>query len=120
MVKLLTYIQQFEERAFSYYTELGSVLTTYSPEDISHIILCCGVHWTVTDGNIIEDSIIFPYLDDCYLFPFTLVWRIYQDSQEGAKANIENYCRQTLKNLDVNNLFLSFDLVCSYDIYRLQ
>jgi hypothetical protein len=126
-----TYIQQFEERACSYYTELGSVLTTYSPEEISHIILCCGVHWTVKDvslcvpgtkikwSTLIRRSIIFPSLDDCYLFPFTLVWRIYQDSHKKIKSNIENYCRQTVKNLNVKDLFLSFDIVCSYDLHRL-
>lgn len=107
------------------------MLTSYSLEEISHIILCCGVHWTVNDvslcvpgteiqwSTLIQRSIIFPYLDGCYLFPFTLVWRICEDSKKEAKSNIENYCRQTVKNLNVNDLFLSFDVVCSYDIYRL-
>jgi hypothetical protein len=126
-----TYIQQFEERACSYYTELGSVLISYTPKEISHIILCCGVHWTVNDeslcvpgtkikwSTLIRRSIIFPYLDNCYVFPFTLVWKICKDSHKNIKSNIENYCRETVKNLNVNDLFLSFDIVCSYDIYRL-
>ena len=128
-----TYIQSYDDTARIYYTELWSVLDNYTPEEIAHIILCCGVHWTVEDAslcvpgtnikwnNLIWQSIIFPYLDDCYMFPFTLVWRNgREDSQEKIKSNIENYCRQTVKNLDVKDLFLSFDTVKSFDLNQLR
>jgi hypothetical protein len=130
------FMQAYESEAKSYYNELGSVLKEFSPKDISHIILCCGVHWPVGNvedyvpgtkikwSNLIERSIIFPYLDNCYLFPFTLVWG--EHSQANCSLNyaeteigkIETYCKQIVRNLNIKDLFISYDIVCSLDLKK--
>ena len=127
------YIQAFELEAKSHYHELGSLLNTMSPKDISHIILCCSVHWSVRDvelcvpgtdikwSKLIQQSIIFPYLDNCFLFPFTLVWGEGSDSNHHlnlVKTEIENYCKQAVNNLKIKDLFLSFDFLCSRDLHN--
>lgn len=58
----------------------------FSPKDIAHIMMGCGVHWKVGDiyahvpgtniewNFLISRSIIFPHRDNCYLLPFWLLW----------------------------------------------
>jgi hypothetical protein len=58
------------------------ILQEFTTESIAHILLACGVHWIVNNEEsnvpgteLIHKSLIFPYLDGCYIFPFSLVWR---------------------------------------------
>ena len=123
------FIQKFEILAIKYYNELGSLFSQYSVKDISCIILCCAVHWIVRDvqscvpgtdiqwTTLIQQSIIFPYLDDCYLFPFTLIWRF--KTLEVFKEQVESYCSQVVPNLELKHLFISYDNLCKFDIYHL-
>ena len=81
----LFFIQQFEQQAIDYYDEMVHILKLYNVKTIPHIILACGVHWKVRDvysnvpgtettwSELIEKSLIFPYLEDCYLFPISLI-----------------------------------------------
>jgi hypothetical protein len=124
-------LQEFENLAIRYYQEMAHILTDYSVHDISHIILCCGIHQPVkcvTEfvpgtniqwDSLIEKSIIFPYLDDCYIFPFIIIWSQRHESTKCRKKEIEEYCSRIVKNLKVNDLFFSFDSVCQLDIYDL-
>ena len=129
------FIKEFEMKATEYYKEMRSFLRDYPVSDISRIIMSCGVHWRVRDVNcdtvpgtniqwsvLIQRSVIFPYLDNCFLFPFTLVWResphIYDDTSD-VKRKIEEYCRQKVNNFQPQDLFISYDKLCQCNLYRL-
>jgi len=131
------FIQNYEEEAIKYYREMGTVLTRFTVEQLSRIILCCSVHWSVrnvsscvpgTDiqwSSLIQQSLIFPYLDNCYLFPFTLVWSEgptvspnAQSALNDIKSQVEKYCNQAVRNLNIKELFPSFDFICSCDLYH--
>jgi hypothetical protein len=132
------FMQKYEDEAIKYYKEIGTLFTKFTVSDISHIILCCGVHWSV--GNLsafvpgtkiqwsflIDRSIVFPYLDNCFLFPFTLVWRDHpaasqttKNALNDVKAKIVEVCKKAVGNLNVEDLFLSFDFICKCDLYNL-
>jgi hypothetical protein len=151
------YLQYFQAKAKKYYNELGSVLQSYNVETLSRIILCCGVHWRVENihscvpgtsikwNNLIQSALIFPYADNCYLFPFTLVWSNSVLKKEKKKAStstssdndipttpsvgtrkdpkveaiklkVKDYCKSAVYNLNIEKLFLSFDYICKLDI----
>lgn len=81
-------LQVYEDKAVEYYAEITEFLFNpqFKLEDISHIIMCCGVQWNVEDINVkvpgtdiewqilIDNSLVFPYVEECYLFPFSLLW----------------------------------------------
>ncbi|KAJ3308618.1 hypothetical protein HDV04_001031 [Boothiomyces sp. JEL0838] len=132
-------IKNYEAEAIEYYKEMATALTNFTVEDLSHIILCCGVHRSIKDESscvpgtkikwsfLIQQSLIFPYLDNCYLFPFTLVWRedpdatpTTKDTLKSIKVQVKEYCNQAVKNLDIKDLFLSFDTICRFDLYNLE
>ena len=128
----LFYIEAFELEAINYYGEMVMVLNQYSANDIAHIILSCGVHWQVDDENgnvpgtdipwvsLIQKSLIFPYLDNCFIFPFALVWRVATKlGASDKKREIETKCAELVPNLDVKNLFISYDALCSWENYNL-
>ncbi|KAI8894135.1 hypothetical protein BC833DRAFT_244566 [Globomyces pollinis-pini] len=124
------YIQAFELEAINYYGEMVQILETFTTEEVAHILLACGVHWTVKNEasnvpgttipwvTLIQKSVVFPYLDGCYLFPFTLVWRVAR-SPHTLKEEVIKRCAQLIPNLDVRDLFISFDTLCSWEIYNL-
>ncbi len=126
------YIQEFEKEAIIYYGEMVQILRELSTESIVHILLACGVHWIVNDEesnvpgtqipwvDLIQKSLVFPYLDGCYIFPFSLVWRVatFPDTFN-KKKEIETRCSELIQNLDVNDLYKSYDLICSCDNYNL-
>jgi hypothetical protein len=126
------YIQMFEQEAIQYYSEMVDILRDYSTEDIAHILLSCGVHWIVDDVNknvpgtdipwalLIRRSLIFPYLDGCYIFPFPLVWRVAESRNfPNKKEDIENKCAELVPNLNVKDLFTPYDELCSWENCRL-
>jgi hypothetical protein len=131
------FLQNFEEEAIKYYKEMRTVFTNFTVCEIAHIILSCSVHWSVNDLNscvpgtsikwsaLIQKALIFPYLENCYLFPFTLVWRenpsvptIEGEKLKAIKCNVEKYCEQKVKNLKIRELFLSFDEICQADLFH--
>jgi hypothetical protein len=127
----LFFIQQFEQQAIDYYDEMVHILKLYNVKTIAHIILACGVHWKVRDvysnvpgtettwSELIEKSLIFPYLDDCYLFPFSLIWNVaLSPDTTNNKAEIETLCSQLVSNLDVRDIFLSYDILCAWENYN--
>jgi hypothetical protein len=126
------YIEKFEQEAIEYYGEMIQVWKEYDPDQIAHIILACGVHWRVydKDGNVpgtnipwedlIQRALIFPYLDDCYIFPFTLIWRVAATpGMTYMKAAVKTKCAELVPNLDVKDLFISSDDIFSCEIYDL-
>lgn len=133
------FVQKFEEEAIIYYSEMSKLLLNddFSISDIAHVLLCCGVHFNVHNiysnvpgtnlkwNMLIENSLIFPYLDNCFIFPFNLVWSEVGKSPgskekfKDKKCEIEDYCSSKIKNLDIKVLHISYDDVCSMDLYNL-
>jgi hypothetical protein len=126
------YIQAFEQEALKYYGEMVHVLKEFTTESIAHILLACGVHWTVDNEasnvpgteipwvTLIQKSLVFPYLDGCYIFPFSLVWRVpTTPNTRNKKAEIEDKCNELIPNLDIKDLYISYDVLCSWENYNL-
>jgi hypothetical protein len=126
------YIQAFEREAIIYYDEMVQILKEFATEDIAHILLACGVHWVVDNEasnvpgtqipwvTLIQKALIFPYLDGCYIFPFSLVWRVATSPDtSNKKQDIETRCSELIPNLDVNDLYISYDILCSWENYNL-
>ena len=128
--------QKYEAIAIRYYNEMVTFFSNFSEEEISRIILCCSVHLRINVNTcvpgtqikwsyLIHKSIIFPYLDDCYLFPFSLVWNgvssslVAQDNASRMKLKVEEYCKKAIQNLDIKQLFVSFNDLCSCNLYNL-
>jgi hypothetical protein len=128
-------LQEFERRAAEYYEEMAEVLKKYSVSDISHIILSCAVHFPVekdTDSvpgthiswrSLIQKSLIFPYLDDCYIFPFALIWKKkkspsgrVQSTHAATQNRIVEFCSSLIPGLDLTKLFLTYDKLCKYNM----
>jgi hypothetical protein len=132
-------LQSYEVSAGSYYAEMTELL--FNPklkaEDIAHIIMCCGVRWKV--GNIyavvpgteipweflIENSLVFPYVEGCYLFPFSLLWLANTPSvrEKGdyskTRAELEIICQQKVFNLDIKDMYVSYDKLRQLNLYNL-
>ena len=126
------YIQEFEKKAIDYYGEMVAVFNDFENEEIAHILLACGVHWIVENeesnvpgtkipwANLIQKSLVFPYLDGCYLFPFSLVWRVaISPKTSNKRQDIENICAELVPNLDIKDLYISYDMLCSWEKYNL-
>ena len=109
---------------------MGSLLACkdFSVNDISHIVLSCGVHWSVGNvddtvpgteikwNRLIQLALVFPHSYGCYVFPFHLIWRI--TSIEGGiycnnRTLIEETCSSLVKGLCIEDLFHSYDKLCS-------
>ena len=125
------YIQVFEQEAIKYYGEMVQIFKEFSTDCIAHFILACGVHWIVdneasnvpgtqtTWATLIQNSLVFPYLDGCYLFPFSLVWRAATSPGiSNKKEEIESRCAELVPNLDVKDLYISLDILCSWENYN--
>jgi hypothetical protein len=105
--------------------------------DIPHILMCCGVHWEVRNINsfvpgtnilwahLISMSVVFPYLDNCYIIPFSLMWaaKTPTNRQVGdytkTRTGIVDSCKLLIPNFDINNLFVSYDQVRQLNLYNL-
>ena len=75
--------------------------------------------WTAS-ATLIEKSLDFPYLDGCYIFPFSLVWRVATSPYTwNKKKEIETMCSELIPNLDVHDLYISYDILCSWENYNL-
>jgi hypothetical protein len=128
----LFFIQQFENKAIEYYSEMANILKLYDTNTIAHLILACGVFWRVPDiyenvpgtsipwSEFIEKAIIFPYQGNTFMFPFGLIWKV-ADSPEiiEKKKEIESRCSHLIQNLEIRNLFVSYDDLRSFESYNL-
>ena len=132
-------VQKYEESATTYYEEMSSLLTSkyFSVNDISHILLSCGVHWRVGNvddtvpgteikwNRLIQLSLVFPHLDGCYVFPFHLMWRtrtptmIEEGTYRKTRSEIEGMCSFLIKGLYIEDLFHSYDKLCSENLYNI-
>jgi hypothetical protein len=123
------HLQLFEKKARKYFSEVSQIWSMFSAENLAGIILSCGTHFKVTDLNgfipgtdviwssLIERSLIFPYLEDCYVFPFDLVWNSADKDDE--RLEVIEACRRRVRNLDVQNLFMPYASLCNLDMYEL-
>jgi hypothetical protein len=132
-------LQAYEDAAATYYGEMMELLFNpcFTETDIAHILLCCGVRWKVRDiysfvpgtkhqwNLLLNTSLVFPYQDNCFIIPFELMWkaRTPTSREEGdytrTKAAIEEICSSLVPNLDINNLFVSYDQLRQLSLYKL-
>jgi hypothetical protein len=132
-------LQTYENDAIEYYSEMSELLLNplFKDNDIPHILMCCGVRWEVRDVNsfvpgtkipwskLISMSVVFPYLDNCYIIPFSLMWAAktpsnrYQGDYTKTRAGIVDSCKFLIPNFDINNLFVSYDHLRQLNIYNL-
>jgi len=81
----------------------------------------------ISNGAFLFRSLLFSrILNNCYLFPFTLVWsnrtsvsHTTQNDLNDIKSKVKNTAIKPSKDLNITELFLSFDDVCSRDLHRL-
>ncbi|KAI3656133.1 hypothetical protein MP638_000601 [Amoeboaphelidium occidentale] len=128
-------MEEFEKKAKAYYAEMFGLLENadFSEADIAHIILTCGTHWTVNDpsakipgtqiqfNTLIQKSIIFPFGNQTYVFPFNLIWNTQVSQTRSVltkKERIVNFCRLIVPNLNVHDLHVEFDRLFSQDLYN--
>ena len=132
-------LQSYENDAIHYYSEMSELLlnSQFKDNDIPHILMCCGVHWEVRNINsfvpgtnilwahLISMSIVFPYLDNCYIIPFRLMWaaKTHDRHQFGdytrTKAGLVDSCKLLIPNFDINGLLLSYDNLRQLSLYNL-
>ena len=117
-------LQVFEVKAQRYYFEMFSALGSYSQRELAHIILSCGIRWTVSREQeyvpgtniqwreLIRAAVVFPDGHNGFIFPFGLIWSAHQDFTR--KALVIDFVSSVVKNLDVRNLFLTHDQLSSY------
>lgn len=122
-------LQNYENLAIQYYREMAGFVfdTSLEDNDIPHILMCCGVRWKVRDVNacvpgtkifwkdLIQQSIVFPYIDNCYVLPFNLLWNAKTPSEQvvgsysSTRTAIEARCKKLVPNLNINDLVVSYD-----------
>ena len=137
-------LQSFENEAAHYYGEMAELLfnPNISVKDIAHVIMCCGVHWKVGDiyscvpgtnitwNSLIEMSLVFPYLENCYVFPFNLIWAIKtpmstpilqraKGDYTSKRDSIWSFCAEKVPNLNIKDLYLSYDQLRQLSLYNL-
>lgn len=129
-------LQDFESRAKTYYSEMFGLLenNNFSDSDIAHIVLACGVYWFVRNTSdcvpgtqipydiLIRRSIIFPYGNGSYVFPFKLIWNavgLIEGGVPDKRNEIQKLCGGLVPNLDIHDLHVEFDQMFSYDLYNL-
>lgn len=137
-------LQSFENEAAHYYGEMAELFfnPNISVKDIAHVIMCCGVHWKVGDiyscvpgtnitwNSLIEMSLIFPYLENCYVFPFNLIWAIKtppstpmlqraKGDYTSKRDSISSFCAEKVPNLNIKDLYLSYDQLRQLSLYNL-
>ena len=118
-------LQLFELEARIYYPLLGKIWEKFEYKDMAHIALSCGVHFpvwgrtNVPGTNIsweymIGNSLVFPYLDDCYVLPLELIWKSLDDDY--VRDKLDATCAGLVNNLDVTNLFMAYSSICHLPI----
>ncbi|KAJ2988764.1 hypothetical protein HDV02_005417 [Globomyces sp. JEL0801] len=132
-------LQAFENDAIHYYSEMSKFLfnSQFVNNDIPHILMCCGVHWKVRDINscvpgtnilwahLISMSVVFPYLDNVYIIPFSLMWRAKTPTTRqcfdyrNTRTGIVDTCKALIPDFDITNLFVSYDQVRQLNLYNL-
>ena len=132
-------LQSYENDAINYYSEMSELLlnSQFVGNDIPHILMCCGVHWEVRNINsfvpgtnilwahLISMSVVFPYLENCYIIPFSLMWaaKTPTDLQVGdytkTRTGIAEHCKWLIPNFDINNLYVSYDQVRQLSLFNL-
>ncbi|KAJ3336728.1 hypothetical protein HDU83_009233, partial [Entophlyctis luteolus] len=125
------FIQTFETEAVKFYPEMADIWLSYSTEDLAHIILACSVHHVVKIDSTVpgtqipwrtltRNALVFPYLDGCYVFPYGIVWNAKVTSPgKATKKAVEDRCRELVPNLEIQDLFVSYDRLCAHDLYNL-
>jgi hypothetical protein len=133
---LIQPLQRFEDKAITYYAEMMNLLFNqqYTVNDLVHIFFCCGVHWKVKNihsfvpgtkilwNDLIKLSLIFPYMEGCYLIPFGLLWAAKTPITfnpcdfTNTRTEIEDRCQALIPNLDINSLFVSYDSLRKSDL----
>ncbi|KAI9314698.1 hypothetical protein BDR26DRAFT_887074 [Obelidium mucronatum] len=126
--------ESFLELSAAYYGEIFELIlsTKFQVNDLAHILMACGVHWKVEDVNgcvpgtnicwamLIQQSVVFPFFDNCYIIPFHLLWSA--NSQSGdytmKKREIEDHCKTLIPGLYLPDLFVSYDQVRKLDLYN--
>ena len=118
-------LQGFEAMAKRYYREMFAVLSSYSNQELSHIIFACGVRWEVNeDGScipgtnlkwteLIKSAIVFPDGHNGFIFPFGLVWSDV-NKESDRKSEVLEFSSSLIKNIDVKQLFWTHDQISSY------
>lgn len=121
------FLQHFEHKAFEYYREMTTVWDRYDVHTLAHIMMSCGVHWSVNNvysnvpgthtswSELIDSALIFPYVDNCFLFPFALIWKAGSENQK----MFSRLCKRLVKNLNIRDLFPSYSDLCKHDLYKL-
>ena len=124
------FIQAFENEAKIYYSEMKGVWTDFSTVDLTNLILCCGCGWEVFESekfvpgtqlkweDLISRSLIFPSGNGkSFLFPYTLIWSSLDEDKriQNMKNAVTAYVTTIVPNLDLKDLFLSYDRVCGAD-----
>lgn len=137
-------LQDFENKAAHYYSEMTELLFNpdFKVEDIAHIIMCCSVHWKVNDiyscipgtkitwNYLIQSSLIFPYVENCYVFPFNLIWAVKtptatptlqrtKGEYTSKKESIQKFCAAKVLNFNIKDLHLSYDKLRQLNLYNL-
>ncbi|KAJ3307771.1 hypothetical protein HDV04_002607, partial [Boothiomyces sp. JEL0838] len=131
-------LKDYEDAAITYYQEMVELLFNpcFSVNDIAHIILCCGVHWRVDDiysfvpgtshkwNDLINKAMIFPYSNDCYIFPVQFMWKggyhsHWQLEDPWSSAGLTEACRSLIPNFDISNLFVTYDRLRQFNLYEL-
>jgi hypothetical protein len=128
---------EFEKEARKYYREMTEIWQEFRPEQIAHIIFATGCRWAVPDTNarvpgtdltwssLIEKSLIFPYGEAEYLFPYHLVWSYanYPPTQlrtiKALRRTVNRACQALVKNLKIKHLFLRYSDIGVSDAHPL-
>jgi hypothetical protein len=129
----------YEDNAISYYRESANLLSNaaFSANDLCHIMMCCGVNWKVMNmedhvpgtriqwQTLVSKAIIFPYTDNCYIFPFHLVWSarspttINRSGFRHAKAEILEIGGNLIPNFNIEMLYVTYSTLRMFDLYNL-
>lgn len=114
----------------------------FDVSEIAHIIMCCAVRWEVhniysripgtnkTWDDLIQKALIFPYVENCYVFPYNLIWLVRTPTSTpisqrargqytSRKKSIKEMCASKVPNLNINDLFLSYDKLRQYSLYNI-
>jgi hypothetical protein len=124
-------LRDFKERTFHYYREMNTIWRDFSDKDIAQILLICSVPFEVSDtgcvpgteipwSTLIQTSIVFPHLNNCFVFPFELIFseNTYYYMWNKQRA-VKKICCGLIKNLDIEDLFTPYDELCNLDVYNL-
>ena len=108
-------LQSFEQDAKYFYKEIFRVLDNFSQEDLTHIMLACGIRYRVLREDscvpetsirwteLIKNAIVFPDGHKGFIFPFGLICK---NDFFLKMDDVMKYAGSQIKNLDLRDLFL--------------